>query len=156
MNGGTYPFLRDERAVAGLPIRLVIAIVLGTASLTLLLNGLGGVSDASPSEIRVEVTNAQKMDVSGTDTLELRVSAADGNGIEGATVVVEPDTAVGDLVQRTTQPNGEVSIPDFQSAANVSLRTDQRRGTFTIDVRPPGGGELKDEQDNPEIVILTG
>ncbi|MBX0285590.1 hypothetical protein [Haloarcula salinisoli] len=156
MNGGTYAFLGDERAVAGLPIRLLIAVVLGIASFALMMNALGGVSADPQSEIRVEVTNAQTMDVSDSDTLELSVSAGDENDISGATVTIEPDTAKGDVVQRTTQSDGSVSITDFQSTANVSLRTDQNRGTFDVDVRPPGNSDLKDEQDESEIVIVTG
>lgn len=155
MKGENMSFIRDERAIEGLPIRLVIALVVGVASLALMLNILGGVGDVTQTEVNVEVTNGQTMDLSSSQTVELTVSSSDGNAVEGATVLFEPDTAQGDIVEATTGSNGEVTVNNFPSTSNADLRTDQSRGTYDITVLPPGNTNLKDQQENPEIVILN-
>lgn len=147
-------FMEDERAIEGLPIRLVIALVVGVASLALMLNILGGVGQVSQTEVNVAVTSGQTLDLSGGSDVTVEVTSADGEPVENANVLFEPDTAQGDIVEASTGSDGEATVSGFQSSSNVDLRTDQSRGTYDINVLPPGNSSLVDEQENPEIVIL--
>ncbi|MCW8172112.1 hypothetical protein D8S78_03500 [Natrialba swarupiae] len=44
----------DDRAIEGLPIRLVIALVVGIAALSVMMNMLGGVGEFGDTEVTIE------------------------------------------------------------------------------------------------------
>ncbi|PSP69106.1 Ig domain-containing protein group 1 domain-containing protein, partial [Halobacteriales archaeon QH_6_68_27] len=75
----------DERAIEGLPIRLVIALVVGVASLGVMMNTLGGIQTLGVTELDVrpqpEVVGESATDVS------VAVVGPEGDQIADATVV---------------------------------------------------------------------
>ena len=51
-------FTDDDRAIEGLPIRLVIALVVGVAALTIMMNMLAGLGDIGQTDVYVEYDDA--------------------------------------------------------------------------------------------------
>lgn len=160
---------QDERAIEGLPIRLIIALVVGVASLGLMLNVLGGFGGIGNTEVTVEFQEGQIIEVQDPpDTITLSIIDEEGNSVPGATILLEPGTAQGDVIRvqdgggndNDGEENGQIEI-DAESgfladdAAGVSLRSDQQRGTYKVVVIPPSDSDWADEQENPEIVIIS-
>lgn len=155
---------QDERAIEGLPIRLIIALVVGVASLGLMLNVLGGFGGIGNTEVTVEFEEGQIIEgVNSPDPNTITISVIDeeGNSVPGATILLEPGTAQGDVVQfEDENEDGEITINvenEFfaDDAAGVELRSDQQRGTYTVSVIPPSDSDWVDDQENPEIVIIA-
>lgn len=151
-------FIEDERAIEGLPIRLIIALVVGVAALGLMLQVLGTFGGIGNEEVTVEIGDNQTLDLSeaqttsgGNVTLTV-VTESGGDSVEGATVILEPGTAQGDIIETEVNQNGEATID--LSRANPSLQSGQNRGTYVIDIIPPSDGDFTDDQENPEIVLL--
>lgn len=138
----------DARAIEGLPIRLVIALVVGVASLSVMMNMLAGVDGLVVTEV-----DAQPMpDVvtPGEQRLAVRVVDADGNPVEAATVIVKGGTARMDGV-RTAKTN-ESGVATVEVAP--SLGPNQDEGTLEIDVKPPAGSEFADERENTAVLVV--
>jgi len=95
--------VENERAIEGLPIRLVIALFVGVAALFLMLQVLDlfDEDDLDRSEITIEIQEGATLDLDD-DTDELEFTVIDGNGqeleegedFEG--VIFQPDTALGE------------------------------------------------------------
>ncbi|MFW5903786.1 MAG: DUF7382 domain-containing protein [Halolamina sp.] len=131
-------FRRDTRAIEGLPIRLVIALVVGVASLSVMLNmlsGLGGLAvtelDTRPSPAVVEP---------GEHTLTITV----------ATVIVKGGSADIDGVRTArTGPDGNATV-----TVRPELRPNQEEGTLVIDVKPPAGSQFADRRANTRVLVV--
>jgi len=141
-------FLSDDRAIEGLPIRLVIAIVVGVASLSIMMSMLGGIGtlgatelDAQPEE---EVIDADER------TLSVTVVDESGEPVEGATVVVDGDSA--QLDEIATGTSGEDGTASVQ--IEPELRQNQDRGTLQIDIKPPSGTDFQDKRQNTEVLVV--
>lgn len=149
-------FLQDDRAIEGLPIRLVIAIVVGVAALAIMMSILGGISGFGDTEVTVEIEDGETVDMSADDNVTFSVVDEDGEDVEGATVLFEPGTARGDIHEVSMDDgNATVTIEDFTDAVNAELASDQSRGTYEIEILPPSDSDYVDEQSNPEIVVLA-
>lgn len=138
----------DDRAIEGLPIRLVIALVVGIACLAVMMNVIGGFDgfgttelDASPEP---EIIQPAATDVAVT------VTDPDGGTITNATVVATGDTAqLSGVKTAETGPNGTATL-----ALDPSLRPNQDQGTITLDIRPPSDGDYSDDRENTEILVV--
>ena len=75
----------DERAIEGLPIRLVIALVIGVASLSVMMNMLTGIQGLSTTEL--DVRPEPEVVGPGDSSIELTVVGADGSAGAGARVL---------------------------------------------------------------------
>lgn len=139
----------DERAIEGLPIRLVIALVVGVASLSVMMGMLSGIGGLGVTEVHAE----PEPDVvtPGQEEISIRVVDDDGTGIEGATVIVRGDTASleNGIRHAETGDGGEATL-----TINPELPPNQRDGTLEIDIQPPGGGEYSDRRENAEILVI--
>jgi len=68
--------LRDERAIEGLPIRLVIAVVVGIASLSVMMTTISGLGSLGVDEVDARPTP----DVVEPGEIDLTVAVVDHEG----------------------------------------------------------------------------
>jgi 5-hydroxyisourate hydrolase-like protein (transthyretin family) len=142
-------FRADERAIEGLPIRLVIALVVGVASLSVMMNTLSGLSTLGVSEL--DVQPEPEVVEPGEHAVTVRVIDADGQPVSNATVVVQSGTATIEQVETaTTGANGRASLP-----ITASLGPNQAEGTVTFDVKPPAGGQYTDRRENTKVLVVS-
>jgi hypothetical protein len=143
--------LRDDtRAIEGLPVRLVIALVVGVASLGVMMNMLSGLGGLASEEL--DVHPEPEVVEPGERTLSLTVVDTDGQGVAGATVVVSAGSARLDgVATATTGENGTATV-DVAPA----LGPNQQRGTLTVHVKPPAGGDYTDERENTRVLVVAG
>ncbi|MFT4948474.1 MAG: hypothetical protein ACI9CA_000596 [Natronomonas sp.] len=153
--GTTHPMGRqdrlrhDERAIEGLPIRLVIALVVGVASLAVMMNtiqGLGalGVSelDARPSPDVVEP---------GTQTVNVTVVDSGGDTVANATVVAKSGSArLSRVTTAETGADGTVRL-----TVDPRLGPNRVEGTVELDVKPPSDS-YADRRGNTDILVIEG
>ncbi len=139
----------DERAIEGLPIRLVIALVVGVASLAVMMNtiqGLGalGVSelDARPSPDVVEP---------GTQTINVTVVDSGGDTVANATVVAKSGSArLSGVTTAETGADGTVRL-----TVDPRLGPNRVEGTVELDVKPPSDS-YADRRGNTDILVVEG
>ncbi|SDM02292.1 hypothetical protein SAMN04487949_0537 [Halogranum gelatinilyticum] len=141
-------FHGDERAIEGLPIRLVIALVVGVASLSVMMSMLGGLSGLTVTELDARPTD--EVVTPGEQSIELTVVGADGDPVSDATVVVKGGTADIDGVETAeTDASGKATV-----TVAPELRANQEDGTLVIDIKPPAGSEFADERGNTKILVV--
>lgn len=140
---------RDERAIEGLPIRLVIALVVGVACLGVMLSVVGGFSSLSETELDTQPD--PDIVEEGNHSINVTVVDTDGEPIEAATVIARGDTArLGSLARAETNENGVATL-----AIDPSLRPNQDEGRIELDIQPPHG-EYVDKQENTGILVVNG
>jgi hypothetical protein len=138
----------DERAIEGLPIRLVVALVVGVAGLSVMLNMLSGLSGLGVTELDVRPT--PEVTGPGTQTVTVRVLGSDGRAVSNATVVARGDTARLDGVA-TARTNGSgVATLDLAP----SLPPNRATGTLRFDVKPPAAGSYVDRRENTAVLVV--
>lgn len=140
----------DERAIEGLPIRLVIALVVGVASLAVMMSVLGGFDAFNATELDTQ----PDPDIvgPGNHTVDVTVVDPDGTPIEGATVIAQGETAQLASPERAESNSSGVAQLDL----DVSLAPNQEEGTIELDIRPPDDGDYQDERENTDILVLAG
>ncbi|WP_254839651.1 DUF7382 domain-containing protein [Natronomonas marina] len=138
----------DERAIEGLPVRLVIALVVGVASLSVMMSMLSGISGLAVTELDVRPT--PEVVAPGNHTIEVAVVDPDGQGVADATVVARGGSARLDGVRTaTTDRNGTAELE-----LSPTLGANQRDGTVEFDVKPPAGSEYADERGNTALLVV--
>lgn len=140
---------RDERAIEGLPIRLVIAVVVGIAALSVMMSTISGLGSLGVDEIDVQPTP----DVIEQGDTDLTVAVVDHQGkpVANATVIARSGTARLDgLTTATTDYNGTATL-----SISPSLRPNQREGTVELDVKPPSGS-YADRRANTPVLVVRG
>ena len=142
-------FLADRRAIEGLPVRLVIALVVGVASLSVMMGMISDIDGLAATEVDVrpdpEVTTA------GTQTIEVAVVDPDGTRVSDATVIVRGGSAQLDgIATGRTGPNGVASVD-----VEPTLGANQLDGTLTVDIKPPAGSTYVDERGNTEVLVVA-
>lgn len=143
-------FHDDERAIEGLPIRLVVALVVGVASLSVMMNMISGLSAIGVTELdtqpQPEVTDP------GNVTVTVRVIDTEGTGVSNATVVARGGTA---SLERVT-----VGRTDAAGRAELrlapSLGANQPDGTVEFEVKPPAGSQFVDRRENTKLLVVSG
>jgi len=142
-------FNADERAIEGLPIRLVIALVVGVASLSVMMNTLSGLTTLGVSELDVrpdpEVVGPEP------NAIAVRVVDPEGDPVANATVVATGGTASLEGIRTATtgtQGRAEVEIAP-------SLGPNQDEGTVTFDVKPPASGQYTDKRENTKVLVVA-
>jgi hypothetical protein len=141
-------FKRDERAIEGLPIRLVIALVVGVASLGVMMNMLSGIGGLTVTELDAKPSP----DVMGPESQDIDVTVvdADGKPVEGATVVITGGTAtLGNVETATTDEEGEISVH-----VDPELGPNQQEGTLEVNIKPPAGSDYADDRENTAILVV--
>jgi len=140
---------RDERAIEGLPIRLVIALVVGVACLGVMMSTISGLNTLQVTEVDVqpspEVTSAGDTDVTVT------VVDPDGSPVSDATVIAKSGTATLDSVATAdTGSNGNATF-----SLSPSLGPNQEEGTVTFEVQPPASSNYRDSQSNTDLLVVS-
>ncbi|MFB6250863.1 MAG: Ig-like domain-containing protein [Halobellus sp.] len=143
-------FAADDRAIEGLPIRLVIALVVGVATMSVMLNMLSGVQGLAVSEL--DVRPSPDVVEPGEQQVQLTVVDDDGDPVEGATVILRSGSAKLDgVLTATSNPDGRVTV-----TVAPDTRANQETGTLVVDVKPPSGSQYVDRRDNTEILVVEG
>lgn len=159
----------DQRAIEGLPIRLVIAVIVGVAALGLMTGLLESFDGFGSTEVEIE-TGEAVITLSNDTGGPVRVAVVtdEGRPVENAQVVVTAGSAPladGPLTLDTGPDSNEVTLaagtsadPDPRSDdyARIAFREGQTRGTLELDIVPPGGGDFVDDRRNTELVVLDG
>jgi len=146
--GAADGFRADERAIEGLPVRLVIALVVGVASLSVMLSMIGGIEALAVEEL--DVRPEPEVTTTGEQELSITVVGADGTPVADATVVIRSGTATIDGVATgSTGADGTATVE-----VAPELGPNQPDGTLTIDVKPPAGSDYTDEMENTRILVV--
>ncbi|WP_267643113.1 DUF7382 domain-containing protein [Haloarchaeobius amylolyticus] len=141
--------LRDDtRAIEGLPVRLVIALVVGVASLSVMMNMISGIGALTVTE--VDAQPDPDVVTPGEQSVTITVVDTDGDPVAGATVVVKGETAKLDGI-RTAKTGSE-----GQATLDIAptLGPNQAEGTLEIDIKPPAGSEYADQRANTVILVI--
>lgn len=141
-------FRGDERGIEGLPVRLVIALVVGVASLSLMMSMLSGISGLAVSEL--DVRPEPEVVTPGDRTVEVEVVGPEGRTVAGATVVARGESAHLDgVATANTDENGVAELE-----LSPALGPNQRDGTVAFDVKPPAGSEYADRRENTVLLVV--
>jgi hypothetical protein len=141
-------FVDDDRAIEGLPIRLVIALVVGVATLSVMLNMLSGVQGLGVTEL--DVQPSEEVISPGEQTIKLTVVEPDGAPVEAATVIIKAGSArIDGVVTARTGSDGSATVN-----INPQIRANQQTGTLRIDIKPPASGSYADRRANTDILII--
>jgi len=154
----------DNRGIEGLPIRLVIALVVGVASLAIMTSILGGLPTFESTEVTVNYNNEivkNDANANSDNTVKAWVNTTDGEDVEDATILVEGGTAGLESGPHEVEPGTEMKFTTDASSANpgnnvyeINLRADQDRGTIKASVITQSDSNYVDEQENAEITVL--
>ena len=141
-------FSTDTRAIEGLPVRLVIALVVGVASLSVMMGMIGDIDGLAATEL--DAQPQPEVTTPGDQSLDVAVVDPDGSRVADATVIVRGGSARIDGVA-TAETNAEgVATVDV----DPELGPSQADGTLTIDVKPPAEGDYVDERGNTEVLVV--
>ena len=141
--------LDDERAIEGLPIRLVIALVVGVASLSVMMNMISGISAIGVSELDVR-PEPEVATLGETEAVSVAVVGPDGSRVSGATVIARGDSAMLDgVATATTDESGRATLD-----IDPSLGQNQADGTVSFEVKPPANSEYVDRRENTALLVI--
>ena len=137
----------DTRAIEGLPIRLVIALVIGVACLSVMMTTISGLGSLGVSE--VDVRPESDVVPPGVENVTVSVVDANGDPVSNATVIAKSGSAKLSGIQTAeTGVNGTATM-----ALDPTLGPNQAEGTVTFDVKPPGGN-YADRRGNTELLVV--
>lgn len=143
-----HQFADDDRGIEGLPVRLVVAFVVGVAALSVMLSMVNGVNTLAVSEL--DAKPSPDVVEPGEQTIEVTAVGADGDPVSGATVVVNSGTADLDgVATATTGDDGSATL-----ALDPDLGPNQDEGTLEIDIKPPAGSQYSDRRANTAILVV--
>ena len=148
-------FTTDTRAIEGLPIRLVIALVVGVAALSMMMTILDGVGDIGQTEITYEVDDHEDLTHQMDDDIDFTMDIVDENGneITETTVIVTSGTAQMDGTETFTTGTDDNEVDVEIDSDDVELRHEQDTGTLEVDINPPSDSDHVDDESNPEITV---
>lgn len=142
-------FLADTRGIEGLPIRLVIALVVGVASLGVLMNMLTGISGLAVTELDVQPT--PEVTTPTDQTVSIRVLTPAGERVSNATVIVRPGSArLEGVITARTNATGTVGVQ-----LEPELGPNQAEGTVEIGIKPPAGSDYVDRRANTDLLVVA-
>lgn len=141
-------FRGDERGIEGLPVRLVVALVVGVASLSLMMSMISGISGLAVTEL--DVRPEPEVVSPGDRTVSVEVVGPEGRGVAGATVIARSGSARLEGV-RTATTDGDGRAEFELSPALGPNRVD---GTVEFDVKPPAGSEYADRRENTVLLVV--
>ena len=138
----------DTRGIEGLPIRLVIALVVGVASLSVMMNMISGISGLAVIEL--DVQPEPEVVTPGEHTIDVTVIDPDGQTVSDATVIARSGSARLDGVE-TARTNAD-GVATLEIAPE--LGANQRDGTIEFDIKPPAGSEYADKRENTALLVV--
>jgi hypothetical protein len=138
----------DERAIEGLPIRLVIALVVGVASLAVMMNTIQGLGALGVSELDVQPT--PEVVEPGSQQVNVTVVDSSGDAVANATVVAKSGSArLSGVVTAETGADGTATL-----TLDPTLGPNRVEGTVTLDVKPPSDS-YADRRGNTDILVVS-
>ena len=138
----------DERAIEGLPVRLVIALVVGVASLSVMMSMLSSISGLAVVEL--DVRPDPEVVTPGEQTIEVDVVDPDGQRVADATVVARGGSARLDGIETATTDENGVAELDI----SPELGANQRDGTVEFEIKPPAGSDYADRRENTALLVV--
>jgi hypothetical protein len=147
---GDKSFWKNDDAVEGLPVRLIVVLVVGVIALAAMVAALNGFKPqktltASVYEVGGKDGNMLMIPKAGFGPVEhnwtCRVKVVDANGdaIEGASVIVHGLSGAGsDVTDR-------YGVAYLSKTNNVNLNSNQNSGYMTLEVSAPGYNTLRNE-----------
>ncbi|MFC7021219.1 MULTISPECIES: DUF7382 domain-containing protein [Haloarcula] len=139
---------RDDRAIEGLPIRLVIALVVGVACLSVMMSTISGMETLQVTEVDVEPV--PEVTSPGSQNVTVTVVDPDGGPVAGATVVAKSGTAsLSGVSTAETNATGTATL-----ALSPTLEKNQGEGTVRFDVKPPAGSNYRDDRSNTALLVV--
>jgi hypothetical protein len=143
-------FSTDTRAIEGLPVRLVIALVVGVASLSVMMGMIGDIDGLAATEL--DAQPQPEVIEPGDQSVDVTVVDPDGSRVADATVIVRGGSArIDGVVTAQTNGDGVASVD-----VDPELGPNQPDGTLTVDIKPPAEGDYVDERGNTEILVVEG
>ncbi|WP_284007026.1 DUF7382 domain-containing protein [Haloarcula pelagica] len=140
---------RDERGIEGLPIRLVIALVVGVACMSVMMSTISGIQTLQVTE--VDVQPAPEVTKPGSSSVGVTVVDPDGAPVADATVVAKSGTATLSSVKTAkTGSSGTASL-----SLSPSLGPNQDEGTVVFEVKPPAGSSYQDNRANTDLLVVS-
>jgi len=137
----------DTRAIEGLPIRLVIALVIGVACLSVMMTTISGLGTLGVSE--VDVRPDPEVVSPSVDNVTVGVVDASGDPVSNATVIAKSGSAkLSGVKTAKTGSNGTARV-----RIDPTLGPNQAEGTVKFDVKPPGGN-YADRRSNTELLVV--
>jgi hypothetical protein len=139
---------RDERAIEGLPIRLVIALVVGVASLGVMMNTISGLGSLGVSELDVQ-PEPEVVPADNRTDVTVTVVDPEGEPVANATVIAQSgDARLDGLVVAETGYNGTATL-----SVEPELGPNQAKGTVGFEVQPPSG-DYDDRRENTALLVI--
>jgi len=139
-----------------MPIRLLVAITIGVATVSLLVPLPTDVAEAERTEVTVEPDPVQ---IQPGTNVTLAVVTVDGKPVKDATVVVRGRSLPVEDGPRSFQTGPDSHTVTLQVTRDrsgdvpIDFRQTQRRGTISLEVVVPTGGHA-DERANPEVTVI--
>lgn len=138
----------DERAIEGLPIRLVISLVVGVACLSVMMGTISGIETLQVTEVDVEPH--PEVTTPGETNVTVTVVDPEGSPVTGATVVAKSGSArLSTVATAETGAGGNATL-----SLSPSLGPNQQEGTVTFDVKPPAGSSYRDTRTNTHLLVV--
>jgi len=142
-------FRRTDRGIAGLPIRLVVSFVVGTAVLGVMLHMVTGVGALTTTEL--DATTSPDVVSTGAQTLHVTAVDASGKPVPDVAVVLSADTAgLSDGGPRVARTN-ESGVATFD--VTPTLPATRRQGKLSVTVKPPNG-DYADRRANAGVLVV--
>ncbi|WP_324756240.1 DUF7382 domain-containing protein [Haloarcula sp. GH36] len=139
---------RDERGIEGLPIRLVIALVVGVACMSVMMSTISGIQTLQVTE--VDVQPSPEVTEPGSGSVSVTVVDPEGAPVADATVVAKSGTATLSSVETAkTGSSGTASL-----SLSPSLGPNQDEGTVVFEVKPPAGSSYQDNRANTDLLVV--
>ncbi len=146
---GLAAFRDDDRAIEGLPVRLVIALVVGVASLSVMMGMVGSIDGLAATEL--DAQPQPEVTTPGDQSIDVAVVDPDGSRVADATVILRGGSARIDGVATATTDEDGVATVDV----DPELGPNQPDGTLTIEVKPPAGSDYVDERENTSVLVVA-
>ncbi len=149
-------FRQDRRAIESMPIKLVIASVVGVVALGLMLGLLADAEPSQPTEVTFETGDSEDLIIEADSDESVTIFVVDENGREvgGATAVVSAKTArVSEAHSFSPSGNSNEIELTFQ-AGDIELFTGQQTGRLKVEIVTPTDSNWVDTEPNPEIVVV--
>jgi len=124
-------FIKNEKAVLGLPMRLTVSIIIGIIALTAILSYILNPC-LFPNKMIVSIDPIVNT-ISGDDPVDLDITVyvneRDGHPIKDANVIIE---GLGEIKSGSTDENGKTIIP-----ITVKLENGINEGYLDVSVKAP-------------------
>lgn len=141
-------FPGDDRGIEGLPVRLVIALVVGVASLSVMMQMISGLAAFGVAELDVQPT--PEVVEPGRNTVTVTVVGPESEPVANATVVASSGSARLDgPVTSRTNDRGVATV-----SVAPELGPNQAEGTVQFTVKPPAGSEYVDRRENTVLLVI--